>query len=89
MVSLSILLAAYALALVAAGVATRTRGNRLLGLALLAVVILKLYVVDVWAMHRVYRIVAFSALGILLLSTSFLYSRFRAKIEALLQDEDS
>lgn len=88
MVSLSILLAAYALALVATGVATRTRGNRLLGLALLAVVIVKLYAVDVWAMHRVYRIVAFSALGVLLLSTSFLYSRFRAKIEALLQDED-
>ena len=39
-------------------------------------------------MGRVYRIIAFSALGVLLLSTSFLYSRFRAKIEALLQDED-
>jgi uncharacterized membrane protein len=88
MVALSILLAAYALALVSAGVATRTRGNRLLGLGLLAVVIIKLYAVDVWAMGRVYRIIAFSALGVLLLSTSFLYSRFRAKIEALLQDED-
>ncbi len=89
MVSLSILLAVYAIALIAAGVATRTRLNRFLGLAMLAIVVLKLYAVDVWAMHRAYRIVAFSALGVLLLSASFLYSRFRTKIEALLQDENS
>jgi len=87
MVSLSILFAVYGLALVAAGVATRTRLNRILGLAILAIVVVKLYAADVWSMHRIYRIVAFSALGVLLLSTSFLYSRFRTKIEALLQDE--
>jgi uncharacterized membrane protein len=89
MVSLSILLALYALALISGGVATRTRLNRFLGLAMLAIVVLKLYAVDVWSMHRAYRIVAFSALGVLLLSASFLYSRFRTKIEALLQDENS
>jgi len=88
MVSLSILLAVYGLAMVAAGVATRTRLNRVVGLALLAAVIVKLYAVDVWAMGRIYRIIAFSALGALLLSTSFLYSRFRTKIEELLQNED-
>lgn len=89
MVALSILLAVYALALIAAGVGTRTRLNRILGLVMLAVVVVKLYAADVWAMQRVYRIVAFSALGVLLLSTSFLYSRFRTKIEALLQDEET
>lgn len=88
MVSLSILLAVYGLSLVAAGVATRTRLNRVVGLALLAFVIVKLYAVDVWAMGRIYRIVAFSALGAVLLLTSFLYSRFRPKIEELLQNED-
>ena len=88
LVSLSILLAIYGLAMVAAGVATRTRLNRIVGLALLAVVILKLYAVDVWSMGRIYRIIAFSALGVLLLSTSFLYSRFRNKIEELLKNED-
>jgi uncharacterized membrane protein len=88
LVSLSILLAIYGLAMVAAGVATRTRLNRVVGLVMLGAVILKLYAVDVWSMGRVYRIVAFSALGVLLLSTSFLYSRFRTKIEELLQNED-
>ena len=87
MVSLSILIAAYGLALVAGGVATRTRINRVLGLGLLAIVILKLYLVDVWTMRRIYRIIAFGGLGAVLLATSFLYSRFRGKIEALLQDE--
>lgn len=87
LVSLSVLMAAYGLALVAAGVATRTRVNRVLGLGLLALVMLKLYSADVWAMARIHRVVAFIALGALLLGASFLYSRFRGKIEALLQDE--
>lgn len=87
MVGISLMMAAYGLALVAVGVAGRTRLNRMLGLGLLAVVVAKLYLVDVWTMRRIYRIVAFAGLGGLLLATSFLYSRFRAKIEALLADE--
>jgi hypothetical protein len=38
-------------------------------------------------MGRIHRVIAFLALGALLLGASFLYSRFRGKIEALLQDE--
>jgi hypothetical protein len=87
LVSLSVLMAVYGLALVAAGVATRTRVNRVLGLGLLGLVMMKLYFADVWAMARIHRVVAFIALGALLLGASFLYSRFRGKIEALLQDE--
>jgi uncharacterized membrane protein len=87
LVSLSVLMAVYGVALVAGGVATRTRVNRVLGLGLLALVMLKLYAADVWAMGRIHRVIAFLALGALLLGASFLYSRFRGKIEALLQDE--
>jgi uncharacterized membrane protein len=79
---LDLLAAAYGLALVAAGVAARSRLNRLLGLGLLAVVVLKLYIADVWIMDRLSRILAFSALGLLLLAASFFYSRFRARLEA-------
>ena len=39
----------------------------MLGLSLLAVVVLKLYLVDVWTMDRLSRVLAFSALGLLLL----------------------
>ena len=88
-VTISILMAAYGVALVGLGVSTRTLFNRWLGLGLLALVILKLYLLDVWEMARVYRIVAFGGLGILLLSTSYLYSRYGEKIESLLKEKAS
>ncbi len=84
---LTVLGALYGLALVIAGVISRTRLNRLLGLGLLAVVVLKLYLADVWTMDRLSRILAFGALGLLLLATSFFYSRFRARIEAWMTDD--
>jgi hypothetical protein len=81
--AISILMAVYALLLISAGVASRTLINRILGLGLLGLVVVKLYIYDVWLLVRIYRIVAFAALGGLLLITSYLYSRYREKIEAL------
>jgi hypothetical protein len=86
-VALSVLMAAYGVFLVSLGVLTRMGVNRLLGLGLLAVVVGKLYLFDVWQLGRVYRIVAFSFLGVLLLVTSYLYSRYRTKIEGWWRDE--
>ena len=80
-VSLSILMAGYGLMLVALGVLARSPINRILGLGLLAIVVVKLYVYDIWLLERMFRVIAFSALGVLLLVTSFLYSRFREAIE--------
>src|SRR5579863_4923659 len=85
-VAVSILMACYALALIAAGVATRTAINRLAGLALMLLVVSKLYLVDVWQLSRGFRITAFLGLGALLLLVSYLYSRFRPAIERLLKD---
>ncbi|MBV9265724.1 MAG: DUF2339 domain-containing protein, partial [Acidobacteriaceae bacterium] len=53
------------------------------GLVLIGLVIIKLYLFDVWLLNRVYRISAFVALGALLLITSFLYSRYRHTVESL------
>ena len=80
-VAISILFAVYATILVSVGVATRSAVNRIAGLALIALVILKLYLFDIWQLERIYRISAFFALGILLIATSFLYSRFRGLVE--------
>lgn len=85
--SLSILYGLYSLMFISAGVATRTAVNRLAGLILIGLVIVKLYLFDVWQLQRPYRISAFIVLGILLLSTSFLYSRFRPLMESLIRDE--
>ena len=83
---LSILLAVYALGLIAAGTVTRSAINRLFGLALLGVVVVKLYVVDVWDLSRGFRITAFLGLGALLLLVSFLYSRFKPAVKKLWEE---
>ncbi len=75
--SLSILIAAYAVALIVAGVTSRTGIHRVVGLGLIAVVIAKLYLYDVWLLAPIYRVIAFGALGALLLFTSYLYSHHR------------
>ena len=86
--SVTILYALYGVALISLGVATRTAINRVLGLAAIGFVILKLYLYDVWNLATIYRVIAFGALGALLLLTSFLYSRFRGKIESLWQSDN-
>ena len=88
-VTISILFAIYAVILVVAGVGTRTAINRIAGLGLIGFVVVKLYLFDVWQLGRIYRISAFVALGALLLTTSFLYSHFRALIESWWKDDQT
>ena len=58
-----------------------------LGLGLFALVIVKLYLLDVWSLSRGFRITAFLALGGLLLLVSYLYSRFKPALERLWRPE--
>jgi len=88
--AVSILLAACAVVLVAIGVRTRSLPDRVAGLALIVVVVAKLYLYDVWQMSRgIYRVAAFAGLGALLLGTSYLYSRYRASIESWWRDRSA
>ncbi len=79
--AISILMGCYAVLVIAAGVLYRAAVNRIFGLSLIGLVVGKLYLYDVWLMGRIYRIVAFGALGALLLLTSYVYSRNRVSIE--------
>ncbi len=83
---ISFLMAAYALALVGAGAMMRSALSRVLGLGLIAMVVVKLYLNDVWQLDRIYRIVAFAVLGALLLLVSYVYSRSRTSIERWWKD---
>jgi uncharacterized membrane protein len=85
-IGITILFAVYAVVLVSVGVAARSPVSRLAGLVLTAIVILKLYLFDVWQLGRFYQIIAFVILGVLLLSTSFLYSRFKSLISQWRKD---
>jgi uncharacterized membrane protein len=78
--ALSILWALYAVVLVATGVAWNVTLNRRMGLIVLAGVVAKLYLNDIWQLRLAYRVTAFAALGALLLLTSFLYSKYRNSI---------
>ncbi len=72
------------LSLLGSGFATRERILRLQGLAVFLICILKLFFYDLRNLETLYRILSFVALGVILLSVSWIYSRFRDQIARLL-----
>ncbi|HEY2845500.1 MAG TPA: DUF2339 domain-containing protein, partial [Bryobacteraceae bacterium] len=88
-IAISVMLTVYAVLLVGIGVRTKTSIHRMVGLGLVALVIAKLYLLDVWVLGRLFRITAFLALGVLLLALSYLYSRFRPALARLLKADST
>jgi uncharacterized membrane protein len=88
-VASTMLLALYGFALVAHGILKGFRLHRLLGLSVFALVIAKLYLYDIWQLNWLYKGLAFGALGAMLFSGSYLYSRYRERLMALWKDEPS
>ena len=83
-VSLSILWAVYAAILIVVGIARRSRWTRIGGLALLVVPVLKLFLVDSFALEQEYRVAAYLALGLVLVIGGFLYQRYSHTIREFL-----
>jgi uncharacterized membrane protein len=73
--ALSTLWLLYALGLMVAGMQRRSAPVRWLALALLAVVIVKVFLFDLSFLDRFYRIMSFLLLGVVLLLISFFYQR--------------
>jgi uncharacterized membrane protein len=71
--SISILAGTYALLLAGGGSARSHSPTRLLGMILIGMVVVKLYLYDVWLLGQFYRMAAFAILGIVLLVTSYLF----------------
>jgi uncharacterized membrane protein len=88
-VAVSVMMTIYAVILVVIGVKAQAAIHRILGLALVVLVVAKLYLVDVWVLGRLFRIAAFLALGVLLLALSYLYSRLRPALERLLRTDSA
>ena len=82
--SLSILWAVYAAVLIVLGILKQWRWVRLGGLTLLAVPVLKLFLVDSFDLEEGYRVGAFVALGALLVAGGFLYQRYSRTIRGFL-----
>lgn len=75
--ALSWIWAVYAGALVAGGFIARFRPVRLLGVILLAVLVFKVFLLDMQYLERGDRIASFVGVGVLLLVVSLLYQRGR------------
>jgi hypothetical protein len=73
-----------ALALLAAGFPLRDRLQRLSGLFLFMVCVLKLFLYDLRQLGTVNRILSFIVLGVILISVSWIYTRFRDRIQRYL-----
>lgn len=81
---LSLLWATYASIALVTGIFKGFRSLRLAGLALLAVPVLKLFLVDSFQLDQGYRVAAFLILGAMLLAGGFLYQRYRIAIDEFL-----
>jgi uncharacterized membrane protein len=79
--SYSIAWAMFALGLLVVGIYRRTTAVRYAGLALLAVVILKLFLHDLSQLDQLYRIAAFIVVAVIAIIASFLYQRFLGPTE--------
>ncbi len=81
---LTMALAAEALALLGAGFPLRDRLQRLSGLALFMICVLKLFLYDLRELETVNRILSFIVLGLILVGVSWMYTRFRDRIQRYL-----
>jgi hypothetical protein len=81
---LTMALAAQGVALLVAGLTLRHRAIRLAGLALLLFCILKAFVYDLSYLETLPRIFSFIVLGLILVGVSWLYARFRDRLQRLL-----
>jgi uncharacterized membrane protein len=70
--------AIYAAGLIVAGLRRHYAPIRYLGILVFAATILKVFMIDLASLDRIYRVVSVIGLGVLLLTTSYLYQRSRA-----------
>ena len=78
--TLSLLWVIYAFLLVAIGMYRQFRALRIMALALFGVAIFKIFLSDLSQLDRIYRITSFITLGVILMTASFFYQRYKNEI---------
>lgn len=76
-VSTTVVLASFAMLLLGIGFVAKDILHRYLGLLLFVLTIGKLVGWDVWNLARIYQVIALTVVGVLLLSSGFLYARLK------------
>jgi uncharacterized membrane protein len=69
-----------------AGFLLRERTYRWLGLAILAFALGRVVLIDVWKLATIYRILSFTAMGIVPIVIGFIYNKYEEKLRACLQN---
>jgi uncharacterized membrane protein len=77
---LTVVWAVYGGALLTIGLVRRRPLLRMMALVLLGMTIVKVYVLDIWSLAKLYRIGALILLGVVLLLVSFLYQPLRRRL---------
>jgi hypothetical protein len=85
----TVVLGAYAAAVVGFGFATKHIVHRLVGIALFGVALLKLGLWDIWELETLHKIAVGGATAALLLASGFLYARFGDRIKTLLSERET
>jgi len=70
----------YSIVLMGAGLLRRVRSLRIIAMVLFGIAILKIFFYDLSFLETLYRIISFIGLGIILLTVSYLYQRYRSAI---------
>ncbi|MGH9764600.1 MAG: DUF2339 domain-containing protein, partial [Blastocatellia bacterium] len=78
--ALSLVWLVYSILLIAYGIWKRVLSLRLVAIVLFGITILKIFVYDLSFLETLYRIFSFIGLGLILLSVSYLYQRYKAVI---------
>jgi uncharacterized membrane protein len=76
---LTVTWALFAFVIFGAGWLLRERVYRWFGLTILGCALLRIFIVDVWRLDTIYRILSFMALGVVLLVLGFVYNKSQAK----------
>jgi uncharacterized membrane protein len=76
----SVMWATYATGAIVVGIRRRYAPVRYFAMAVFALTIGKVFLVDMAELERVYRVVSVIGLGVMLLATSYLYQRFRHQL---------
>ena len=77
--SLSVIWTVYGGGLLIAGIWRRSRMLRIMALILLSVTIVKVFLLDMASLDKIYRIISFIVLGAILIGVSYLYQRYRQR----------
>ena len=77
---LSILWGLYALFIISFGIWKDRKLLRIIGMSLFGITLIKLFIYDIAHLNTISKVVVFLSLGVLLLIVSFLYTKFKSKI---------